>query len=134
MTFEIALDIIPHFSQDETSGGQGKIKAWSRGPMVTDPVTGHRAMGARVQLPDIVGNTAPVSSADIRTDNTGKIREGDIWIFTLKRLQVADQVGEATSVIVERNGYYYTLDVGNDWHYARGNRYVAYLDRGEGGS
>lgn len=133
MTFAIAPAIITHFSADETSGGPRQIKAWTRGPMVTDPTTGHRVMGPRVRIPNIVGNTAPVSSADIESDISGKIREGDIWVFTITPLRVADELSQDTSVIIERLGYYYTLNTGDDWHYAKGNRYVAYRDRGESG-
>ncbi len=133
MTFEFAPDIIAHFSQDETSGGPSKLKAFTRGAMTTDPTTGHRVMGPRVSIPDIIGNTAPASAADIETDTSGKMREGDIWVFTVRRLQLADEATQATDVIIERLGFFYTLNIGDDWHYAGGNRYVAYLDRGESG-
>lgn len=133
MTFGIGPAIVTHFSADETSGGSRKIKAWTRGPMTTDPVTGHRVMGARTRIPNIVGNTAPVNAADVEADASGKIREGDIWVFTIARLRVADELSQDTSVIIERLGYFYTLNIGDDWHYAGANRYVAYLDRGESG-
>ena len=61
------------------------------------------------------------------------MREGDILVFTIKSLQLDDEGSEATSVIIERLGYYYILNLGDDWHYAKGNRYVAYRDRGESG-
>ena len=131
MTFGIAPDIIEHFSQDETSGGQGKLAVFTRGAAVTDPVTGHRVMGAKVAVPNIRGNTAPVSAQDIQDDVSGKLSEGDIWVFTIKRLTMASNDSQDSSMLIERLGRTYVLNTGNDWHYARGNRYVAFLDRGE---
>lgn len=133
MTFGIAPDIIEHFSQDETSGGPGKLAVFTRGAATTDPVTGHRVMGARVPVTGIKGNTAPVSAADIKNDLNGKLREGDIWVFTIKRLQVSDSESQESSMLIERNGKFFVLNTGDDWHYARGNRYVAFRDRGESG-
>lgn len=133
MTFEIALDITEHFSQDETAGGQGMLAIFTRGDAVTDPTTGHRTMGPLVAVPGIRGNTAPARAADIESDLTGKLREGDIIVFTIEPLEIASNASQDTSMLVLRKGLYYALDVADEWEYARGNVYRAYRDRGESG-
>ena len=129
----IALEITEHFSQCETSGGKGKLSIFTRGPATTDPVTGHRVLGAMVPVKGIRGNTAPVTAKDIRDDSTGKLREGDIQIFTIEPLTMANNLTQDTSMFIRRSGETFVLNTGNDWAYAKGNHYFAFRDRGEDG-
>lgn len=133
MTFEIALDITEHFSQDETSGGAGQLAVFTRGPAMTNPTTGHRVLGVLVPVPGIRGNTAPVSAADLRDDVTGKLREGDIHVFTIEPLTVAANSSQNTSMLIQRSGELFVLNTRDDWAYAQGNHYMAFRDRGESG-
>ncbi len=129
--FAIAPIIVPYFSQDETAGGPSKLKIWSRGPWTL--VNGRRAPGPRVAVPNIIGNVAPVSMKDIDHFAQGKLREGDLWIFTNVALVIADEATQETSYLLEHKGDFYRVDTVDDWHYAQGFRFVGRRERGESG-
>lgn len=131
--FDIALDITENFSQCETSGGQGKLAIFTRGPMTTDPTTGHRMPGPMVAVPGIRGNTAPLRAKDLRDDVSGELREGDIQVFTIEPIDVASNLTQGTSMFVLRGGEYFKLVTRDDLEYAKGNHYFALRDRGESG-
>ena len=127
--FAIAPMITGIFSQDETAGGPSKLKVFRRGPWTL--VNGRKAPGPRVSVPGIVGNVAPVSQKDIDHFARGKVREGDIWIFTLVELRIADEATQQTSDLIQHKGDFYRVDTVDDWTYAKGFRLVGRRERGE---
>lgn len=127
--FDIAPIIVPYFSQDETAGGPSKLKVWNRGPWTT--VNGRRVPGPRTGLNKPVGNTAPVSQKDIDHFAQGKLREGDLWIFTTEELRIADEATQQTSDLLEKGSDFYRVDTVDDWSYAKGFRFVGRRERGE---
>ena len=129
--FEVAQKIIPVFSTDETAGGQKQLDVWSRGAWTV--VNGHRAQLPRVRRRGIVGNIAPVTQKDIDHYASGKVRQGDIWIFTLKELKIANEKTEEVGDLVRHKGDWYRIDTTNDWHYARGFVYIGRRERAESG-
>ena len=130
VTFAIAPMITRYFAQDETADGPGKLSVWTRGPTVR--VNNRDAAGPMVQVPDIEGNIAPLLDADLEiTESAGQRREGHIQVFTLTRLQVADEATQEHSMWVLHKGYYYFLEEQNDWDYAGGFVYKGTRDRRE---
>ncbi len=130
--FGIASVIVPFFSQCETAGGLSRLSVWGRGAWTI--VNGRQTQGPRVQrTPSPVGNVAPLSQKDIDTFAEGKLREGDIWIFTNEELLIADEASQETGELLLHKGDWYRIDVADDWHYAGGYRYVGRRERGESG-
>jgi hypothetical protein len=128
--FALAPIIVPFFSQDETAGGPSKIKVWRRGTWTE--VNGRRVPGPKIRV-NVIGNIAPVSQKDIDHFAQGKLREGDIWIFTNVELRIADEATQQTSDLVEHFGDFFRIDTVDNWHYAKGFRFVGRRERGESG-
>jgi hypothetical protein len=127
--FNIAELIVPYFSQCETAAGPSQIEVWRRGGWTI--VNGRRVVGPRVQVPNIVGNIAPVSQRDLRHFADGKIEIGDLWVFTNKELKTSDEATQETAWLVRHQSLWYRIDTVDHWHYANGYRYIARRERGE---
>ena len=87
------------------------------------------ALGVR----GIVGCVAPVTQRDIDAFASARLVEGDIWIYTNDPLGTDDESTQETAWMVFHRGYYYTVEIFNDWHYAEGIHYVGRRRREESG-